>query len=245
MTQRSIGFNIEIAGLVVHICSGAAYFREFCEGYIVTDNREPDITVEVSEEEIEQRIKKNQGMYFGKRNAEIIMAYEKISNVLPAFDAFVMHSSVIKVDDQAYCFAAKSGTGKSTHTKYWKEVLGDRMKVINGDKPIYRFTDGRLRAYGTPWNGKERWGENTSAPLKGLCLLERGKHNEIYPIDPFEKLSELVTHFHLVDVGQVNVLKLVELIDRMLEQTQVYRLNCTNDISAAKTAIGGLIGDII
>ncbi len=245
MTQRSIGFNIEIAGLVVHICSRAAYFREFCEGYIVTDNREPDITVEVSEEEIEKRIKKNHGMYFGKRNAEIIMTYEKISNALPAFDAFVMHSSVVEVDDQAYCFAAESGTGKSTHTKYWKEVLGDRMKVINGDKPIYRFINKRLTAYGTPWNGKERFGENISAPLQGLCLLERGEKNEIYPIDdPFMALGELMKHFHLSDAGQVDVPKLMELIDRMLRQVRLYKLRCTDDISAAQTAIRRLIGEI-
>ncbi len=184
--------------------------------------------------------------------------YEKISNALPAFDAFVMHGSVVEVDGGAYAFSAESGTGKTTHTRYWKEVLKNRVSVINGDKPILRAKNpGRkyevgsrrceacnggnpsdvLLAYGTPWCGKEGWNTNTCAPLKALCLLERGEKNEIFPIDAFEHLGELMGHFHLPGNGQVDMLKLMQLIDRMVNIVPVYRLRCTNDISAAETAI--------
>ncbi len=176
-------------------------------------------------------------MIFGRGNAEVVAVYEQISNALPAFDAFVMHSSVVEVDGKAYCFAAESGTGKSTHTRYWKEALGDRVTVINGDKPIYRFDGEELMAYGTPWCGKENWQTKTSAPLKALCLLERGDENVVSPVNAFEVIGEISHHFHLLSAGQVDIVKLMELVDRMVTMVPVYRLRVKNDISAAWEAI--------
>ena len=230
-------FQIETAGLVIRIENRFDYVKNLCREYITDENRLPDITVAVSEEELRAEIEKAPELFFGDGYAEGVVVYEKISNALPAFDAFVMHSSVVEVGGGAYCFAAESGTGKSTHTRYWKEVLGDRVTVINGDKPIYRFDGDQLMAYGTPWCGKENWQTNTSAPLKALCLLERGEKNEVYPVDAFELLGELIHHFHLPGDGQVDMAKLMELVDRMVISVPVYRLRCRNDISAADEAI--------
>ena len=76
-----------------------------------------------------------------------------------------------------------------------------------------------------------------SAPMKTLCLLERAENNEIFPVDAFEYLGELMGHFHLPGDGQVDMVKMMELIDRMVTEVPVYRLRCMNDISAAETAI--------
>ena len=143
-------FQIEVAGLVVRIENRFGDVRTLCRDYLTTEDRPPDITVSVSEEELRTEIAKAPELFFGDGYGESVVAYEKISNALPAFDAFVMHSSVVAVDGQAYAFAAESGIGKSTHTRYWKQVLGDRVTVINGDKPIYRLVHGKLLAYGTP-----------------------------------------------------------------------------------------------
>ncbi len=230
-------FQIEVADLVVRIENRFDNIHSLCREYITDQGRPPDITVFVSEEELRREIEKAPECFFGRGYAEGVVAYEKISNELPAFDAFVMHSSVVEVNGKAYCFAAESGTGKSTHTRYWKEALGDRVTVINGDKPIYRFRGEQLLAYGTPWCGKENWQKKTSAPLAAICLLERGKKNELYPVDAFELLGEMSHHFHLPGDGQVDMPKLIELIDRMVMAVPVYRLRVTNDISAADTAI--------
>ena len=223
--------------MVIQITCRYACTRRFCQEYLVSDEREPDICVEADEEDIQREMEKCDGMVFGRGNAEIVAIYEKISNALPAFDAFVMHSSVVEVEGNAYCFAAECGVGKSTHTRYWKEALGDRVKVINGDKPIYRFEGNRLMAYGTPWCGKEHWQTKTSAPLKALCLLERGEENAVFPLDPFQVLGEMMHHFHLPGDGQVDMVKLMEQVDRMLAIVPVYRLRCRNDVSAAWEAI--------
>ncbi len=236
-------FQIEAAGLVIRLENRYDYVRNLCRDYITDPDRPADITAAVSEEELRREIEKAPECFFGDGYAEGVVMYEKISNALPAFDAFVMHSSVVEVGGKAYCFAAESGTGKSTHTRYWKEALGDRVMVINGDKPIYRFVcqgDGSsdtLMAYGTPWCGKENWQTRTSAPLAALCLLERGEENAVYPVDAFELLGELTKHFHLPGGGQVDMPKLMELVDRMVTTVPVFRLRCRNDISAAEEAI--------
>ena len=230
-------FQIETAGLVIRIENRFDTVRDLCRDYMTSPERPADIAVSVSEEELLLEAETAPVFFFGDASAEAVVAYKKISNALPAFDAFVMHSSAVAVDGRAYCFAAESGTGKSTLTRYWKEVLGDRLTVINGDKPIYRFQGEQLFVFGTPWCGKENWQANTSAPLKALCLLERGEENAVFPVNPFEVLSEMVHHFHLPGGGQVDMPRLVELMDRMVTSVPVYRLRCRNDRSAAEKAI--------
>ena len=229
-------FQIEAAGLVIRIDNRFGYVQNLCTEYETSPDRPADIIISVSEKELRQEIKKTPEYFPDDGYAEGVVVYEKISNALPAYNAFVMHSSVLAVDGQAYGFAAESGTGKSTHTRYWKEVLGNRVTVINGDKPIYRFSDNILRAYGTPWCGKENWQMNTSAPMKALCLLEQGTENEIFPADPFTVLNEITHHFYLPGSDQVDMLKLIELIDRMISAVPIYRLRCRNHVSAAEMA---------
>lgn len=230
-------FQIETAGLVIRVENRFGYVENLCRDYLTAPDRPADITVSVSPEELQQEAARAPAALPGDAGCESVALYKKISNALPAFDAFVMHSSVVAVDGQAYCFAAESGTGKSTLARHWQEVLGDRLTVINGDKPIYRFRGNQLLAFGTPWCGKEGWQTNTCAPLRALCLLERSEENALCPVDAFGVLGELMHHFHLPGGGRVDTPRLMELIDRMVTTVPVYRLRCRRDISAARAAI--------
>ena len=230
-------FQIETAGLVIRIDNRYEDVRELCRGYITSDDRKPDICVSVDEEELQRDILKFPGYPIDVGYVECIALYWKIGNALPAFDGFAMQSSVVEVDGKAYAFAADGRIGKSAYTKYWMDVLGDRIQVINGDKPIYRFKGNKLMAYGTPWCGREGWKTRVYAPLKALCLLEQGRENAVYTIDAYDVLGEMANHFHIPEDGQVDLPKLVELVDRMLERVPVYRLKCRNDRSAARKAI--------
>ena len=237
MERRRYMFQIEVAGLVIRIDNRYSFVQDMCGDYITDSDRPADITVSISEEETRREVEKAPDLFFGYGYDEVVLVYEKISNALPAFDAFIMHSSAVAVDGEAYSFAAEKGTGKSTHTRFWKEVLGERLTVINGDKPIYRFQEGKLMAYGTPWCGKENWQTNIAVPMKAICLLERGEENAVFPINAFDVLSELFHHFHLPGGNQVDMPKMIELIDRMVSTVPLYRLRCRNDRTAAETAI--------
>ena len=232
--------DLRMADLNFRINNRYNYLESQCRDYIIPSNSshafQPDICIQAEEEEINQTLNKLSGFYHSYDYAESIVVYEKIGCQLPAFDAFIMHASVICVDGQAFAFAAKSGIGKSTHTRFWKELFGERITVINGDKPICRFEENELMAFGTPWCGKEGWNTNTKSPLKALCLLERSDENRIYPVDGFEMLGTIMKHFYIPENRKIDMSKLMELVDRMLNVTKVYRLTVKKEISAARVA---------
>ena len=45
--------------------------------------------------------------------------------------------STVAVDGQAYLFTAPCHTGKSTHTRLWRELFGDRAEEIVNAEIIY------------------------------------------------------------------------------------------------------------
>lgn len=48
---------------------------------------------------------------------------------------------MLEIDGKAYMFSAPSGTGKSTHAKLWRDCFGDRVTMINDDKPLIKFRE--------------------------------------------------------------------------------------------------------
>ena len=80
---------------------------------------------------------------------ETLAVCRKIAERMPEYDTFLFHGSCIAVDGVGYLFTAKSGTGKSTHTRLWRELLDNRATMVNDDKPLIRIADDGLVIYGT------------------------------------------------------------------------------------------------
>lgn len=235
-------FHIKIAGVVVGIDNRSKYIEGLCRNYIVTDET-PSFTVRAEKREVEQEMA---GIPFLRRwrsrgYYESNCLYREICLGLVDYDAFLMHSAVIEVDGQALAFAAKSGTGKSTHIRLWRERFGREVHIINGDKPIFRFIDGRLFACGTPWRGKEGWGRNAMAPLKALCFLEQGQENQVERLSPAGVMPRLF-HQLLLPREPERMDRFLALMDRMLEITPCYLLSCDATLAAAEAARRGLMG---
>lgn len=75
------------------------------------------------------------------------MLYRKICTRMLDYDAFLFHAAIVSYAGRGFAFAAKSGTGKSTHVAQWMRALGGDVTVVNGDKPILRWrTGGSCRA---------------------------------------------------------------------------------------------------
>lgn len=232
-------FDIKIADICVRIENRYGYVLHLCRNYIIDTVEAPDLFVRVEEHEIQAEIAsvEHEVTPF---YAEAICVYRKICRQLPErFGAFLMHCAVIEYEGEGYAFAAHSGTGKSTHIGLWQKRFGDRVRVINGDKPILRFIDGRLYAFGTPWCGKEGLQTNASVPLKAICFLERSPLNTIRPIDAKEAIGKI---FHQIltpeDLQTVNAL--FPLLDRMLREVPCYLLGCNISEEAAEVAYRGM-----
>ena len=91
----------------------------------------------------------------------------------------LFHCSAVAVDGKAYLFTAASGTGKSTHTRMWRQHFGGRAVMVNDDKPILRIKDDGIYVCGTPWCGKHGLQTNVEVPVQGICILGGGEKNMI------------------------------------------------------------------
>ena len=186
-------FVIELAGVKIRIENRYPFVEKQCKDYLCPDSR-ADFSVAVLPEEIAEEQKSGD---FSAGYCESICVYRHICEQIAAYNVFLMHSSVIEVDGYAYAFTAKSGVGKSTHTSLWLKNV-PHARVLNGDKPLYRLEDdGSLTVFGTPWNGKENWGENIRAKLAAICFLERGEVNFIRPAKESEIISRLMHQLYL------------------------------------------------
>lgn len=227
-----------LADLVIEIKHNYGYIRKYSKSYIYDGDRSPDIFISISEEDIaeEREISENK---INIGYLEYICAYRKIATELLKFDAFVMHGTVIDVENKGIVFTALSGTGKTTHMLYWQEMLGDKLKIINGDKPIIRFFDGVPYAYGTPWAGKEGFNTNARTKLEDICLIERADVNEVVPLTGFQVVSLFIKQiYHPEDPVARN--KTYDLANKLLSCCNLRKIRCTKDISAAKTAYNAI-----
>ena len=162
--------------------------------------------------------------------------YTKIcKKILGDYDGFFFHSSALALDGEGYLFTALSGTGKSTHTRNWRKLFGERVTMINDDKPIIRRIDGRFFVCGTPWMGKSDIGCNMLAPVKAVFVLQRGEENRAEKISPgavFKQLLEAT----LLPKTRENMQTLLSLFNELFTEVPLFLLTCTKDVSAAQTA---------
>ena len=235
-------FHIRMADLTICIKNKYEYTKKLCRNYIVeteeTKNSECDMTIEVSDEDIKKEQQEGEQIY-PLEYCESICIYRAISRKLVNFNGFLMHAACIEMDGEVYVFCAKSGTGKTTHLKLWKQVYGDKARIINGDKPIVRMKNDGFTVYGTPWCGKEGYNINTSAPLKAVCFIERGVDNEIEQIKPEQVMTRLV-HQILMPVNPAEMVSYLDMIDKLIKSTPVYVLKCNMNEEAAHVSYNGM-----
>ncbi len=223
-------FTIKIAELHIMIDNRYPFVESVCEKFIV-DDKQYDFSVSVSNEELINEYNVS-GKSFSPGYIESVCIYRQIAAKLPDFDAFVFHSAAIKYKDIGFCFAARSGTGKTTHINLWRKVYGENVKVINGDKPIIRIIDGTPYVYGTPWSGKERLEANDSVRLFNLCFIERDEVNSIKPISKFDVLGKILQQTYIPN-DAVGRQKTLVLIEAMIEKTHLWKLCCNMSDDAA------------
>ena len=238
----------KMAECVIEVTSLYEKVHEYCHDYATEET--PDFSVVITPEDIVFEKQKSDSEYayeglplpnFSKGVLEETAVYRKIGEKMPDYDTIIFHGSVIAVDKVGYLFTAKSGTGKSTHTGLWREMLGDKAVMVNDDKPMLKIMDSGVIVYGTPYNGKHHLGENISVPLKALCILTRAEENHIECITKSQAYAILLQQVYRPQ-NPVQMAKTLHLVDRMAETVRLYQLDCNMDISAAETAYNAMKG---
>jgi len=201
--------------------------------YITDDT--PSFSITVTGEDIDRERARMDGG-FSDRYLETLAVYRKLCDRLLEKDVLLFHGSAVAVDGAVYLFAAKSGTGKSTHVRLWRERFGDRAVMVNDDKPLLGIRPEGVTVYGTPWDGKHRLSSNVALPLKALCLLERDGTNHIERVRPETALPALLQQAYRAESME----RILPLVLRLAEAVPLYRLGCNMDPEAAEVAWMGM-----
>ena len=224
----------KIADIVFDATVNYAYSQKLCKNYEYSGDEQPAFTAIITMEDIQAE--KEKAPEFPEPYLESLALFRKLCDyALSNADGIIFHSSAIMVDGCAYLFTAPSGTGKSTHTRLWRELLGDKAVMVNDDKPIIRCIDGEFYVYGTPWNGKHHLDTNCRAKIKAICKIEQAKENRIEKINTSEMLITILNQTIRPDnLEQMD--KLLGLIDKMISKVGLYKLGCTISKEAAELA---------
>lgn len=235
-------YKMKLAEQVIQVSALFPSTKIFCHKYL-TDQR-VDFSIETTWNDIEYEREKsaredekegNMVRQFSDEYLETLAVYRKIAEKLLTYDTLLFHGSAIAVDGDAYLFTAKSGTGKSTHTRLWRELFEKRAVMINDDKPLLRISDTGVVVYGTPWDGKHRLSNNIAVPLRGVCILARSEINQIASTSKSAAFPMLLQQSYRPESVEA-MKKVLELVNTLGNRVKLYKLGCNMEITAAQMA---------
>ena len=242
-------FSIKIAGQVAAVTSLFDSTRDYCVRYLTEEK--PDFSILVTRENLdfEQAALLAEAMAEGMRPRTFTDPFldraaiqRAVAEHLFEKDTLMVHGSLVAVDGEGYLFmAAKCGTGKSTHTRLWREVFGCRAVMVNDDKPFLLITDAAVLACGAPWSGKRGLDTNITVPLKGICLLARGQENRIRPAGTEELLPTLIKESYC-PLDESKHPRHRELAGILAEKVPLWRMECNKQEAAARMAYAAMSG---
>ena len=224
-------FNFKIVSKILRVNAFHKSTKLYC-GDFLTDE-EPDYTITMTEEDLKNESSNSSDGHVYV-NEEISALYRKIADLLVEDNIIVFHSSAISVDNNGFLITARSGVGKSTHAKLLKEYIGDGFKYINDDKPLLAVTNQGVTIYSSPWNGKERRGNNINAPLKAIIFLNRSETNSFRKIDNKEEIYiRMLSQIYLPKEKSKRE-KALQVADLLLKKVDFYEINVNKDLESAK-----------
>lgn len=231
----------KIADIIIDIVAITEYTKRHLLPYKCSE-QPADMKINLSLEDIDKEISLS-GVY-DKSICEFTAIFRKLCHkATNEFNTIFLHSSAIEYDGKAYLFLALPGTGKTTHTLMWKKAFNDNMKIINGDKPLLRNIDGKIYVYGTPWQGKEDFGENTKAELGGIFILKRGKKNRVSKISAIEAFPHII-NATLKPEDKYEAYKLLDFLNDIYSKAFIYQLECNISTESAYVAKNAIVNGV-
>ncbi len=240
-----VRFTITLAGISADVHALYSSTKIFCQDYLT--NNVPQFSVTITQQDIdyernksekENNLTGNPIHHYKDSYLETLAVYRKLVEKLLYYNIILFHGAVLTMNEMAYLFTAPSGTGKTTHIHLWKQIFGDSVSILNGDKPLLKITQDGVFACGTPWQGKENEGENKIVPLKSICILERSETNQLESLTFNQALPVLLQQTYRPRQTQA-LIETMKLI-KDLQQVKLYRLGCNMNPEAAEVAYVGM-----
>lgn len=154
-----------------------------------------------------------------------------------------IHTSVIQYKGRTVLFLGESGTGKSTHTRLWRENIEGAV-LLNDDSPILRIIDGKAWMFGSPWSGKTPCYKTESYPLAACVRLSQAPHNKIRRLSVAQGYAAIHPSCP-PDFAYDDTLYdyISETLSEVLGQVPMYHLECLPDADAARLSCQTVFGE--
>lgn len=217
----------KIADLFVQV-PDAGDMAQRCEAYITDEKKPADIVIDENAYRPERCLGQEYNSICYMESCRYFY-WE-----LPKFGGMMLHAAAVEYQGKAYLFSGPSTVGKSTHTRLWRQLLGDGVQFLNDDKPALRRVDGKWFAYGTPWCGKDGINLNQKAPLAGICFLKQGHQNSIRRLSAKEAMTNILFQSTKMISDPGVVAQLLTHVDALVRQIPVYELENTPTPEAAQ-----------
>ena len=235
-------FNLKVAGHTAYVTSLFESTRDYCRNYLTEEEPDFFITVTPDDMAFEQKMLDEEAAEEGMRRRRFTDPFleraaiqRKFAEYLFDDDILLFHGSAVAVDGEGYLFTADCGTGKSTHTRLWRQAFGVRAQMVNDDKPFLQITQSGVLLHGAPWSGKHGLDTNMTVPLKGICILHRGAENRIDRITMAEARQMLYKQACCPPEGEKRE-AFAGLVEQLGEKTALWQMDCNKEEQAAVMA---------
>lgn len=239
-------FSISLAGIPVGVRAIFEQTRDFCADYLCDE--QPCVSFTVTEEDLRfEQLRSEQTAEEEGRRARVwektyleqLALYRKIAEDFIERGVLLFHGSAIAVDGEVYLFTARSGVGKSTHARLWRQRFGERAFMVNDDKPLLRFTEDGILVCGTPWDGKHHLSRNTMLPLRAVGVITRGEDNRVEELSLGEAYSLLLQQSYQSNNAE-RMARVLQYVQRIVTGVPVRRVICNREQEAADISYEGL-----
>ena len=139
---------------------------------------------------------------------------------------FLLHAASAIRGNRAFLFAGISGAGKTTLTR----LAPPDVKLLTDEISYVRKDGTNFRAYGTPFTGdSDRPGENLSAPVAGLFLLDKGPRCRLEHVDLGAATGALLRNILFLTQDSELVHRVFETAISFISRVPVWRFVFTPD----------------
>lgn len=228
-----------IADFIVQIDPKSEKLKKLCQPFLYKGERKAEFSAIPSDSYINS-LKNRMIEGTTVEQAEELATASIFNHEIIHRGAMLIHSSALVFGCKAYLFSAESGVGKSTHTKMWLDNFGDKVHILNDDKPVVKIKSGVPFCCGTPFDGGSGIANNGTVPLGAVVFIERSDTNFV----TIPETKEIVQRLYTSTVRFVNKTDgqcLLFNFDNLIRHTNFFVLHCNTDVSAVRVAYDKII----
>ena len=161
---------------------------------------------------------------------EYLLTQYAMVYIITRSNAILFHGSSFVYKNKGIILTAKSGTGKSTHSRLWQKY--EDIVVVNDDKNIIRIEDGGLVLYPSPWSGKHMLDNNVKTSLDAIVFLHQASDNTVNLMSPIVAFKKILGQIDMPSEKNKEIWD--ETVDKLLA-LPIYSLGCNMDKEAYLT----------